>query len=132
MCVATALSFVATPPVQVQRTHFVFPFSPELYVTSTLGRVHTAAEFYPDLSSVGITGLVLIEPTLVSREVFSSHFEDRMAQMDFAVSATSSRKDQWKSKPDALQYFRKRFPWNMWDPESLKLYVVCSSFFCIE
>jgi hypothetical protein len=129
MYATTALFFAATLPVQVQRTRFVFQLYRELFVTSTLDRVHTAAECYSDFSPTGISGLILIEPTLITRELFNSHFEDRMAQMDFAMSVTSSRRDQWKSKTEALQYFQKRFPWNMWDPESLRLYVVCAFHF---
>ncbi|KAF7784898.1 hypothetical protein Agabi119p4_1063 [Agaricus bisporus var. burnettii] len=84
---------------------------------------HTAAEFYPDLSSIGITSLILVEPMLVTREVFNSQFEDRMDQMEFAISSTSAKRDHWESRSDALQYFQKRFPWSMWDRKSLMLYV---------
>ncbi|KAJ3561263.1 hypothetical protein NP233_g10300 [Leucocoprinus birnbaumii] len=85
--------------------------------------VHAAAEFLPNLSFARITGLILVEPTLITRELFNENFEDRMSQMEFAITATSSRRDRWKSRPDALLYFQKRFPWSMWDPRILRSYV---------
>ncbi|KXN87805.1 hypothetical protein AN958_08121 [Leucoagaricus sp. SymC.cos] len=85
--------------------------------------VHAVAEFCPDLGSAGITSLILVECTLVTRDLFNEHFEERMSQMDFAISATSVRKDTWKSRQDTLSYFQKRFPWSMWDPRILRLYV---------
>jgi len=68
------------------------------------------------------TAMVLIEPTLVTRELYDSQLEDRMASMDFAVASTSARRDLWNSKADALAYFSKRIPWGMWDPRIVRLY----------
>ncbi|PPQ72245.1 hypothetical protein CVT24_002345 [Panaeolus cyanescens] len=67
--------------------------------------------------------MILIEPTIVTRELFELQREDRMASMDFAVAATSSRRDHWPSKEKALEYFSKRLPWSIWDPRVLRLLV---------
>ncbi|KAF8891609.1 hypothetical protein CPB84DRAFT_1784093 [Gymnopilus junonius] len=69
------------------------------------------------------SAIVLIEPTIVTRELFNAHFEERMDQMDFAVSATLTRRDNWQSREQALKYFKKRIPWGMWDERVVKLYV---------
>lgn len=68
--------------------------------------------------------MILIEPTIVRRELFELQREDRMASMDFAVAATSSRRDHWASKEKALEYFSKRLPWSIWDPRLVRLLVV--------
>lgn len=68
--------------------------------------------------------IILIEPTMVTRELFNSHLEDRMASMDFAVTATATRRDTWTSKEHAFDYFSKRIPWGMWDSRVVRLYTV--------
>ncbi|KDR86137.1 hypothetical protein GALMADRAFT_235372 [Galerina marginata CBS 339.88] len=67
--------------------------------------------------------LILIEPTLITRELFNAYREDRMAEMDFAVSATSARRHTWGSKELAYAYFRKRVPWEFWDERVVRLLV---------
>jgi len=68
--------------------------------------------------------IILIEPTMVTRELFNAHLEDRMASMDFAVAATATRRDTWTSKEHAFNYFSKRIPWGMWDSRIVRLYTV--------
>jgi phosphatidylserine/phosphatidylglycerophosphate/cardiolipin synthase-like enzyme len=68
--------------------------------------------------------MILIEPTIVTREVFNAELEDRMSAMNFAVTATSTRRDTWRSREQALKYFKKRFPWELWDPRVLQILVV--------
>ncbi|PPQ76780.1 hypothetical protein CVT26_001952 [Gymnopilus dilepis] len=67
--------------------------------------------------------LILIEPTLVTRDLFNAHLEERMEQMDFAVSTTLTRRDNWQSREQAFRYFKKRIPWGMWDERVVQLYV---------
>ncbi|KAJ3505219.1 hypothetical protein NLJ89_g7532 [Agrocybe chaxingu] len=67
--------------------------------------------------------MVLIEPTMITRELFNAHLEDRMASMDFAVAATAARRNIWKSREAAFEYFRKRFPWGMWDERVVRVLV---------
>jgi len=68
--------------------------------------------------------MILIEPTMVTREVFNAELEDRMSAMNFAVAATSTRRDTWRSRQHALEYFKKRIPWELWDPRVLQILVV--------
>ncbi|KAF4612244.1 hypothetical protein D9613_004588 [Agrocybe pediades] len=65
--------------------------------------------------------IILIEPTVVNREVFQTSIEERLAEMEFVVSATSSRKDNWRSKEAAFEYFQKRLPWKFWDKRVVRL-----------
>ncbi|PPQ92478.1 hypothetical protein CVT25_010423 [Psilocybe cyanescens] len=67
------------------------------------------------------SSVVLIEPTLSTRESFESHLEDRMAAIDFAVAATSTRRDHWLSREQAFGYFKKRIPWEVWDDRVIRL-----------
>lgn len=65
--------------------------------------------------------MILIEPTMVTREVFNTQLDDRMAHMDLIVAITSARRDIWPSKEHAFEYFKTRSPWNSWDPRVLRL-----------
>lgn len=79
-----------------------------------------------EIPSHTFSSIVLVEPTLVTRELFNAHRNDRMEQMDFAVSATSTRRNHWESRDKAFEYFRKRIPWGLWDHRVLRLLVVWS------
>ena len=68
--------------------------------------------------------MILVEPTLATPELFYAHIEDRMALMDFAVSATSARRNTWKSRDEAFSHFTKRLPWASWDPRMVHLLTV--------
>ncbi|KAG6919894.1 hypothetical protein DXG01_015602 [Tephrocybe rancida] len=72
-------------------------------------------------SKVPFAALVLVEPAMVSRELFYAHYEDRMATMDFTVRVTSARRDKWESHDAAFEYFKKRFPWSSWDTRVVRL-----------
>ena len=77
-----------------------------------------------ELPGLPFIAMILIEPTIVTREVFNAELEDRMSAMNFAVIATSMRCDTWRSHEQALKYFRKRIPWELWDPQVLQILVV--------
>ncbi|KAF8079386.1 Alpha/Beta hydrolase protein [Lyophyllum atratum] len=73
------------------------------------------------LSRLPYAAIVLIEPAMITRKLFNAHLEDRMETMNFAVSATSVRRDTWDSRDMALRWFSKRFPWNSWDPRVVRI-----------
>lgn len=85
--------------------------------------VLTAAEFYPDLASVGIIGLILVESTMMTPKVATG--EEMRIRLSRMMVLSSSKRDNWKSKKDALLYFQNKRPWSKWDPRVLSLYVVC-------
>jgi len=68
--------------------------------------------------------IILIEPTVITREIFQTSYEQRMAAMDFVVSATLQRRDNWKSKEQAFEYFQKRIPWKYWNKKVVQLLTV--------
>ena len=72
--------------------------------------------------------MILIEPTVVTRELFNTTLDDRMAHMDFVVAMTNARRDIWSSNEHAFEYFKTRFPWKFWDPRVLRLLTVNSHF----
>jgi len=65
--------------------------------------------------------MILIEPTMVTREIFTAQLDERMAYMDFVVAATSARRDTWRSKEQAFKYFKTRIPWKFWVPRVVRL-----------
>ncbi len=75
-------------------------------------------------STPAYAGLVLIEPTMITEDVFRAHFDDRMATMEGAVCATSIRRDRWAGRDDARSWLSGRFPWRVWDNKVLDIYVV--------
>ncbi|KAH9486020.1 Peroxisomal membrane protein LPX1 [Psilocybe cubensis] len=73
------------------------------------------------ISPERFASIVLVEPTISTKPVFDSHREDRMARIDFAVAATKTRRDHWRSREQAFDYFRKRIPWDTWDERVVRL-----------
>lgn len=65
--------------------------------------------------------LILIEPSLVTKELYYAHIDDRKASMALRVNATSVRRDAWPTRDDAFNYFSKRLPWKIWDPRVVRL-----------
>ena len=70
--------------------------------------------------------MILIEPTMVTRELFNAQLDDRMAYMDFVVATTYARRDIWPSNEHAFEYFKTRLPWKFWNPRVLRLLAVNS------
>ncbi|KAI0763278.1 alpha/beta-hydrolase [Trametes elegans] len=80
------------------------------------------------MSEGGIPGIeydaiVLVEPSLITREAFDANLEEREGALKAMSEAVSKRRDTWNSRDEAKKYFEKRFPWSIWDPRVLELYV---------
>lgn len=90
-------------------------------------RMLLAKEF--PISRSPFLALVLVEPTMITRELFSANVDDRMATINFCVAATSVRRDAWDSREAAFDWFKRRLPWKVWDPRVLRLLTVC--IFCV-
>ncbi|KAG5642245.1 hypothetical protein DXG03_003348 [Asterophora parasitica] len=73
------------------------------------------------LSEIPYAAIVLVEPAMITRELFNAHLEDRMATMNFAVSSTSVRRDTWESREAAFKWFSRRYPWNTWDSRVVRI-----------
>ncbi|KAI9059810.1 alpha/beta-hydrolase [Trametes sanguinea] len=91
----------------------------------SLGATALLLSTMPDGGVPGIAyaALVLIEPALITREVFDANLEERQGALSTMAGAISKRRDAWASREDAHQYFQKRFPWSVWNPRVLELYV---------
>ena len=79
------------------------------------------------LPELPYAALILIEPTMIPDELFYAHFDDRMTTMEVIVNTTSLRRDTWTSREEALDWFRRKFPWKTWDPRAIRLFVVSPS-----
>ena len=86
-------------------------------------RMLLAAEF--PLSRLPFLALVLVEPTMITKELFSATIDDRLNVMNVSVNVTSARRDTWDSREAAFDWFKKRLPWKVWDPRVIRLLSVC-------
>ncbi|KIM35057.1 hypothetical protein M413DRAFT_449910 [Hebeloma cylindrosporum] len=107
-----------------------FVRSPRMKGHRIVGLGHSAGAATVLLTTKGMpsndlpfVAMILIESTIVTREVFNEKREDRIPAVDFAVTATSTRRDTWPSREQALAYFKKRLPWGSWDPRVLQILV---------
>ncbi|KAJ8702118.1 hypothetical protein PTI98_000861 [Pleurotus ostreatus] len=65
--------------------------------------------------------IILVEPSVVAKELFEATIDDRMEQMEFVVRMTMTRRDHWASKDEAFAWLSKRYPWSTWDTRVVKL-----------
>ncbi|KAJ6503882.1 Alpha/beta hydrolase fold-1, partial [Mycena sanguinolenta] len=72
------------------------------------------------MSEIPFVSFILIEPTIISRDLFYAHLEDRAGQMEFVVAATTARRERWRSREDAHSWMSKRVPWDLWDPRVVR------------
>ncbi|KAJ7245652.1 Alpha/beta hydrolase family-domain-containing protein [Mycena haematopus] len=72
------------------------------------------------LSAIPYASLILIEPTVIPRELFYRHVDDRVSTMEFVVAATAARRERWRSREDAQLWLSKRVPWESWNPRVLR------------
>ncbi|KAF5337656.1 hypothetical protein D9758_012998 [Tetrapyrgos nigripes] len=101
--------------------HFFFvSYVTELRMLSTKSfPIPITQHFYQ--SQIPYVSLVLIEATMVTRDLFFKHFDDRMATMEFTVEATAIRRDTWPGREEAFKWLSKRFPWNGWDERVVRI-----------
>ncbi|KAF7343864.1 AB hydrolase-1 domain-containing protein [Mycena sanguinolenta] len=72
------------------------------------------------VSEIPYASFILIEPTIISRDLFYAYLEDRAGQMEFVVAATTARRERWRSREDAHSWMSKRVPWELWDPRVVR------------
>ena len=95
-----------------------------IYISCALSEnksVLAAAEVYPDLSSASIIGIILVEPLMMQPKLWEEDFKPRRLG---GLALVSSRKESWKSKQEALLYFRNEREWSTWNPRVLRLHAV--------
>lgn len=77
-----------------------------------------------ELPGVKYDAIVLVEPALITREAFDANLEEREGALRDLSEAVSKRRDVWNTREEAQKYFSKRYPWAVWNPRVLELYVV--------
>ncbi|KAF9523081.1 Alpha/beta hydrolase fold-1 [Crepidotus variabilis] len=126
ICEPLFLSYRASYMIAFDWTHALTAFvqSPQMIGHRIVPIGHSAGAAAVLLTTRDIhryPAIILIEPTIVAKDVFISRVDDRMAQMDFVVATTSNRRDSWTSRSQAYKYFVKRIPWGLWDPRIVRL-----------
>jgi hypothetical protein len=76
------------------------------------------------VSAIPYAALVLIEPMMISQELFYKYFDERMETMELIVTGTMARRDSWTSRDEAFRWMSKRFPWVMWDSRVVRILAV--------
>lgn len=66
----------------------------------------------------------LVEPVLISRELFKVHAQEREDSARNSMKYTLERRDQWPSREAAAAYLRRRLPWKSWDMRVFERYMV--------
>lgn len=69
-------------------------------------------------------GILLVEPAIVSKELYTDNIDAHDFATDMAIKATNARRDTWDSRDNAFQWLSKSPPWKFWDPRALRLYAV--------
>jgi hypothetical protein len=68
--------------------------------------------------------LIIVEPTIVSRYLYTENEVAHNFATEMAVKATNKRRDIWDNRESAIQWLAKRAPWKYWDPRVIRLHVV--------
>ncbi|OSC98503.1 alpha/beta-hydrolase [Trametes coccinea BRFM310] len=76
-----------------------------------------------DVPAIKYEGIVLVESSLLPREVYEAHREERDGLLQDLCAVISRRRDAWNSRTEALTSFEKRHPWLTWDACVLQIFV---------
>lgn len=77
---------------------------------------------YP-LHRLPFSSLILVEPTMMTRETMKE-FSKNATMMMRSVEVAKSKRDIWPSREAAHEWMSHRSPWKRWDPRVLEAYVV--------
>ncbi|KAI9058368.1 alpha/beta-hydrolase [Trametes sanguinea] len=66
--------------------------------------------------------IIIMEPSTLTRE--SSTQGDIHVEMRVLRGIIEKRRNTWKSREEARQYFQARLPWKKWDPRSFELFLI--------
>jgi hypothetical protein len=73
------------------------------------------------ISAIPYVSLVLIEPTIVTPDLFYAHAAH---MIPVVVAATMMRRETWPSRDNAFEWLRRRSPWKAWDERVLRMLTV--------
>jgi hypothetical protein len=66
----------------------------------------------------------LLEPSMLTRELWMTHLMERETLMRRSMSATLRRPSMFDTWEEAANYYRKRKPWAGWDHEAFDVFQV--------
>ncbi|KAF7982913.1 hypothetical protein HWV62_25186 [Athelia sp. TMB] len=72
--------------------------------------------------STPYSSFVLVEPTIVSEQMYNDHIDAHRFVDEMVISNTLKRRDVWDDKTVALKWLSTKSPWKYWDPRALELY----------
>ncbi|KAF8072085.1 Alpha/beta hydrolase fold-1 [Lyophyllum atratum] len=67
--------------------------------------------------------IFLIEPTMLSQELFDAHAKEREHFAKMSMKVTLERRDTWPDREAAANYLRSRLPWKSWDARVFDMYI---------
>ena len=80
----------------------------------------------PDaLPPVAYETVIMVEPALIAPECYDQDPELHGGQLKTVAEGVLKRRSTWDNRAQAAKYIRKRFPYSMWDPRVVDLYIVC-------
>ncbi|KAF9220917.1 hypothetical protein BS17DRAFT_797430 [Gyrodon lividus] len=69
------------------------------------------------LSRPPYVALFLVEPSILTRELWMAHLEERELTVRKSTEAALRRKASWSNLEDAAEYLRRIRPWSVYDPK---------------
>ncbi|KAJ7446314.1 Alpha/Beta hydrolase protein [Mycena latifolia] len=96
-----------------------FAHSPRMHGKRIVAIAHSAAAIamqvtYGTMNTY--SALILAEPAMVAPEKYHPYVEETILGLSSAILA---RRDRWPSREYAHEWFKERYPWNIWDPRIL-------------
>ncbi|GLB40575.1 putative alpha/beta hydrolase family protein [Lyophyllum shimeji] len=67
--------------------------------------------------------IFLIEPTMISQELFDAHAKERQKSAKMSMKFTLERRDTWPDREAAAAYLRRKLPWKAWDSQVFDIYI---------
>lgn len=67
--------------------------------------------------------MILVEPSMVAAEL--DPYEE--GGIEALTSAIRVRRDTWASRQAVHEWMQARYPWNIWDPRTLRAHIVSPS-----
>ncbi|KIK83952.1 hypothetical protein PAXRUDRAFT_700607 [Paxillus rubicundulus Ve08.2h10] len=85
------------------------------------GAIMLSTKEFPPSRSPYIA-IFLIEPSMLSRELWMTHLAERELAMRKSMDAALRRQHSWSTLEDAIAYFRQIRPWSFYDPKVLDVF----------
>ena len=81
-------------------------------------------DFIEVSSTAPYARVVLIEPVMVSREVYNAHKEERQKHVGYIMKVLRALPSFWNSREAAYDFVSRRPPWCSWTERARRAYIV--------